>query len=175
MRVIIRGLPHFGHVQIHEVDDLDAFINEHELRVRRHVVMSDYEGHYFRQTPEGQKRVMLYLEGVEENRRLLTERCFRPNARLHLSALVISLNERQGLKSFGTSGRLDLGQGNWYMLEPSSDQRWESLWAKAKAAHEEQVRLQRLAEEAEEAKREEIDELISGMGYDEVLRRLTGG
>lgn len=174
MRVIVRGIPNFAHVQIHEVSNLEAFVNEHELRVRRRLVTPGYEGHYYRQTPEGKSRVMLYLEGVEENRRLLTERCFKPNPNLHLSALVISLNEDQRLKSFGTTGRLELGQGNWYMLEPNSDQRWERLWVKAKADHEEQLRLQRLADEREEEQRQQIDNLIDALGYDEALRRLTG-
>jgi len=156
------------------VSNLEAFVNEHELRVRKRLAIPGYEGHYFRQTPEGKKRVMLYLEGVEEHRRLLTERCFTTDPGLHLSALVISLNEDQRLKSFGTTGWLDLGQGNWYMLEPRNDQRWERLWVKAKAEHEEQMRLQRLADEANEEKLRQIDDLVDGMGYDEALRRLKG-
>lgn len=174
MRVIVRGLPDFAHVQIHEVTDLDAFLNEHEMRFRRRPVTTGYEGHYFRQTPEGKKRVSLYLEGVEENRQLLAERCFVPDPSRHLSAMVISLRDDQHLKTFGTSSCLELGRGNWYMLEPHSDPRAGAGLAKAKAAHEEQMRLARLAEEQEEEQRRQIDNLIDSMGYDEALRRLKG-
>lgn len=174
MRVIVRGIPNFAHVQIHEVADLDAFLNEHELRVRRRLVLSGYEGQYYLPTPQGRKRVSLYLEGVGENRRLLTERCFVPSPSLHLSALVLSLHEDQRLKSFGTTGHLELGQGNWYMLEPRSDPRYATELAKAKADYAEQLRRQRIAEEREEDQRRDIDDIVERIGYDEALRRLKG-
>ena len=163
MKVLIRGIPNFAHVQIVEVEDLDQFIASHELRL---TYLVDERQSYHR--ADG-KRVMLYIEGTEENKPLL-ERCLWAVGDQRYLELRLGITEE--IRSTGTSSVLRLGQGVWYNLEPIRDPRYPELKAKKRAEWREQARLLAVQEAAEEELRNQVLEAAESVGLEEALRRL---
>lgn len=167
--VITRGTPNFMHIQTHEVDDLDAFVATHELRIRRPAVTV----HTQYTQPGSNKPVMLYIAGIEENRELIERRCLLPGGG-SMRLLALTITAENTVRSSGTASQPEFGRGIWYMLEPHRDPRYPQLWEQFVAKERELARLARIEEEREEALKEELDNLASGMGYEEAIRRLKG-
>jgi hypothetical protein len=174
MKMLIRGIPNFVFTQILEVSDPLELLEQHELRVTHRVF--GFDGNYFalKGQPGGGQRVSLYIEGVEENRWGLEKLCFDPKPPA-MNTCCIRLNEQEQVRTGGTSSRLELGAGYWYMVESKFDPRYPQLLSEAQARLKEEARLQRIQNEKDEELREQILDLSSDLGYEEALRRLKGG
>lgn len=169
MRAIVRGIPNFIYTQTHEDVDLDEFVNAFTLTVRERVF--GYRGEYH--TPGAGKLVMLYVEGVEDNRALLEGRCLDPSPG-SMRTCIIKVKESGEVRLSGTDSYLRTGEGYWYLLDPTLDPRYPEALAKAKAAAAEASRRRQLIEEQEEALRQEVDDIVDSLGAQEALRRLKG-
>ncbi len=169
MKVIVRGLPNFAHVQVHDVSDIDSFLAHHDLRVTR---MLEVRAEYINPIPKA--RVSFYVEGVEANRSVIERLCFNQKASGLRGACCITLNERGGLKSFGTTGCFNPDRSEWYMVEPKTDPRYADKLRELQEWEKERRRLILIEQEKEDQLREQIEDRINNLGYAEALRRLTG-
>lgn len=163
MKVLIRGIPNFAHVQIVEVEDLNKFVASHELRISRLVT----ERQTYRRA-DG-RRVMLYIEGTTENQALL-ERC-RWDSKSQ-AYLELRLGVDGEIRSSGTASIPRLNQGFWYHLEPVRDPRYPELKAKKQAEWERGRLLQEAEDAKEEALRQQVLDAAESLGLEEALRRL---
>lgn len=163
MKVLIRVIPNFAHVQIVEVEDLDKFVASHELRISRLVT----ERQTYHQA--NGRRVMLYIEGTTANQALL-ERC-RWDSKSQ-AYLELRVGVDGGIRSSGTASIPRLNQGCWYHLEPVRDPRYPALKAQKQAEWAEERRLQEEATAKEEALRQQVLDAAESLGLEEALRRL---
>jgi hypothetical protein len=127
MKMLIRGIPNFVFTQILEVLDPLELLEQHELRVNHRVF--GFDGNYFTalSQPGGGPRVSLYIEGVEENRWGLEKLCFDPKPPAMRTCCIL-LNEQEQVSTGGTSSRLELGAGYWYMVESKFDLGTHTCW-----------------------------------------------
>ena len=170
MRILTRGIPNFAFTQVQQTENLKAFISAHVLKVRS--LIYGHAGEYH-QADSG-KRVSLYIEGADENIQELRSRCFN-DGRTAMKACVITLSpDESQVKSAGTSSRIEVNTGNWYMVDPELDPRWPTLLAQAHKEAAKKARLLAAQEEKDEELREQILSLASGMGYEKTLRMLKG-
>lgn len=168
MRVITRGIPDFTYTNIQEVRDLEEFVNTYKLQGRNFL---GYSGEYYQ--ADSNKRVSLYLEGVEENMELLRSRCFDDrHAAMKTSFIEIGSSGRVGVA--GTTSSIQTGQGFWYRIDPKLDPRYLAILAGVKEQEAKEARLAAIRQEKEEELQGEILELAEGMGYEKALEILKG-
>lgn len=166
MRVIIRGIPDFSYTNIQEVRDLEEFVKTHDLKIKYFV---DYKVEYY----QGNKRVSLYLEGVEENMELLRSRCFDDRqAAMKACFIRIGADGRVGVA--GTTSSIQTGQGSWYRIDPVLDPRYPAILAGVKEQAAKEARLAAIRQEREDEMREEILDIADALGYEKALEILKG-
>lgn len=172
MRVITRGIPDFSYVDIQEVDNIGAFLAAHTLKVRRAM---DVRAEYFRR--DTNQRVFLYIEGIEENRTALQNLCLLPGTgpmrTMYITPSTLHAG-RLGGAGTGSSHRLEAGNRYWYLVEPRLDPRYQALYDQLRAQEREAARLAQIEQDKEDALQEEVNDLVSNLGYTEALRRLKG-
>lgn len=168
MRVIIRGIPDFTYTSIQEVRDLEEFANTYKLKVRN---FTGYSGEYHQ--ADSNKRVSLYLEGVEENIELLRSRCF-DDRRASMKTCYIHVGQDGRLKGAGTASVIQTGKGSWYMIDPKLDPRYPAALAVVKEQAAKEARLAVIRQEREDEMREEILDIADALGYEKALEILKG-
>ena len=166
MRVIIRGIPDFTYTSIQEVEDLEEFVKTHDLKIKYFV---DYKVEYY----QGNKRVSLYLEGVEENMELLRSRCF-DDRQTTMKACYIKIAPSGRIGAAGTTSSIQTGQGIWYRIDPKLDPRYPAALAVVKEQAAKEARLAAIRQEEEDEMREEILDIADALGYEKALEILKG-
>ena len=166
MRVITRGIPNFTYTGIQEVEDLEEFVNTYKIQIRHFL---GYSGEYH----QGNKRVSIYLEGVEENMELLRSRCLDDrHAAMKTCFIRIGADGRVGVA--GTTSSIQTGQGSWYRIDPKLDPRYPAALAVAKEQAVKEARLAVIRQEREDDMREEILDIADALGYEKALEILKG-
>lgn len=167
MRVIIRGIPDFTYTDIQqEVEDLEEFVKTHDLKIKYFL---DYTVEYY----QGNKRVSLYLEGVEENTELLRSRCF-DDRRASMKTCYIKTVADGRVGGAGTTSSIETGKDIWYRIDPELDPRYPAALAVAKEQAIKEARLAVIRQEREDDMREEILNIADALGYEKALGILKG-
>ena len=166
MKVLTRGVPNFVYTQTQEVANLEAFIANHDMMLRRLLnVTAEYR------QPASKCRVSLYLEGIEDNRKLLERYCANPD-KVSMRSCVVKIAADSTVYMSGIRHRIETGQGLWYMIEPKLDPRYPAMLADLRR-RESKAAAQAAADmERDEGLLQEIEDLASAMGYEEAIRRL---
>lgn len=168
MKVITRGIPDFTYTSIQEVRDLEEFVNTYKIQIKNFWVT---RGEYHQ--ADSNKRVSIYLEGVEENMELLRSRCLDDrHAAMKTCFIRIGADGRVGVA--GTTSSIQTGQGSWYRIDPVLDPRYPAILAGVKEQEAKEARLAAIRQEEEDEMREEILELASILGYEKALEILKG-
>ena len=168
MRVIIRGIPDFSYTNIQEVRDLEEFVKTCSVRIRR---TFQYSGEYHQ--ADSNKRVSLYLEGVEENMELLRSRCF-DDRQTTMKTCFIRIGADGRIGAAGTTSSIQTGQGIWYRIDPKLDPRYPAILAGVKEQEAKEARLAVIRQEEEDEMREEILDIADALGYEKALEILKG-
>lgn len=158
MRVIIRGIPDFTYTSIQEVRDLEEFANTYKLQVRNFM---GYSGEYHQ--ADSNKRVSIYLEGVEENMELLRSRCF-DDRRASMKACFIRIGSSGQVGVAGTTSSIQTGKDIWYRIDPELDPRYLAILAVVKEQEAKEARLAAIRQEREDEMREEILGIADALG-----------
>lgn len=166
MRVLVRGIPNFAYTETTSVLDIESFVQLHTLHLSdTYKVKVDYRN-------ADNKRVMLYVEAIEENVEFIQERCNYSDS-TSMRYLTLTCHEDGHLKSSGAASRVEVKKGLWYMIEPKRDARYPE---KLKAFKEKQ-RLARIEiekqEQLEEEKYKQLAELVDGIGVDAAIALLS--
>ena len=169
MRVLVRGIPNFAHVQAVEVTDLASFVESHELRLNRWAICP--YGSFFNHQGS---RVSLYLEGLEENRGEIESRCFDQSRSAMRSCVIRADLDSGTIRTAGTASSFSSQPDQWYMVDPGLDPRFNALVEKHKEEEARRREAEIRQQEADDALEEEILSVAAGMGYEEALRVLKG-
>lgn len=184
MKIILRGIPNFTHLQQLEVEDLQMYLGTFELGARDSIGLG-YRCEYFTRTSTLRPRVSVYIEAVEGNRKVLESRCFLPpkpeafRRSTSMSCCYLVTDASLKLLASGTDSAIRTDKENvFYMVEPGLDPRAAVVLEEARKERKRRIKEEEEREELLEQQSferfEKIEQLVRVHGHLLVMSMLRG-